>query len=159
MLDVVRGRAADGGVAVELAPVEGLSPVTCDPEGVHRALLNVVGNAVDAVADRDGARVVVAVGAEGGFAEITVTDNGPGIPADKLADVFKPFVSTKGSRGTGLGLAVSRKILREHGGDILVESTEGKGSRFTLRLPLRSPLVADMGRTLGDIPVIPPEPD
>ena len=54
-------------------------------------------------------------------------DNGVGIPANKLGEVFKPFVSTKGSKGTGLGLAVSRKILREHGGDILAQSQPGKG--------------------------------
>jgi signal transduction histidine kinase len=49
-------------------------------------------------------------------------------------------VSTKGARGTGLGLAVSRKILREHGGDIIVQSQAGKGSKFVLRMPMKNPL-------------------
>ena len=74
---------------------------------------------------------------------IHVLDNGVGIPPHKLAVIFKPFVSTKGSKGTGLGLAVSRKILREHGGDIFAQSQPDKGSRFTLRLPIRSPLSAE----------------
>ena len=77
------------------------------------------------------------------------SDNGIGIPPEKLSDIFKPFVSTKGAKGTGLGLAVSRKILREHGGDILVESQPGKGSRFMLRLPLKSPLSLDPGSTIA----------
>jgi signal transduction histidine kinase len=64
-------------------------------------------------------------------------------------------VSTKGAKGTGLGLAVSRKILREHGGDILVQSHPGKGSRFMLRLPIRSPLAQDLGST-GELPAMPP---
>ena len=79
---------------------------------------------------------------------IVVLDNGAGIPPEKLADIFKPFVSTKGSRGTGLGLAVSRKILREHGGDIVVQSQVGKGSKFTLRLPMRSPVTQEIQSTL-----------
>ena len=74
---------------------------------------------------------------------IVVLDNGVGIAAEKLGEIFKPFVSTKGSRGTGLGLAVSRKILREHGGDILVQSQAGKGSKFTLRVPVRGPAASD----------------
>ena len=85
-------------------------------------------------------------------------DNGPGIPPEKLDDIFKPFVSTKGSQGTGLGLAVSRKILREHGGDIVVQSSVGKGSKFTLRLPLRSPLGGDASSTQTELPVAPPPP-
>ncbi len=64
-------------------------------------------------------------------------DNGPGIPAEKLDDIFKPFVSTKGARGTGLGLPVSRKILREHGGDLTAASEPGQGTRFVFRLPMR----------------------
>ena len=74
-------------------------------------------------------------------------DNGPGIPAEKLEDIFKPFVSTKGSRGTGLGLPVSRKILREHGGDILVQSVLDKGSKFILRLPMKSAFAGDASGT------------
>jgi signal transduction histidine kinase len=116
--------------------------VQVDPEGLHRALLNIVGNALDAVEGRDEPQVIVSTGLDprAGWVRIEVADNGVGIPPEKVDDVFKPFVSTKGARGTGLGLAVSRKILREHGGDILVQSQFGHGSRFILRLPVRSPL-------------------
>ena len=69
------------------------------------------------------------------LARIIVEDNGAGIAAEDLDKIFTLFVSDKGSRGTGLGLPVSQKILSEHGGQIHVESTPGAGSRFTLELP------------------------
>src|SRR5207248_9081364 len=119
---------------------EALPLVPVDPEGIHRALMNVVGNALDAVEDRKGAQVTVGTrpDPEAGWVRLLVKDNGVGIPPQRLAEIFKPFVSSKGARGTGLGLAVSRKILREHGGDIQVQSQSGKGSIFILRLPLKS---------------------
>ncbi len=162
--ELVLPRAREKGVQLRLArPDEGLPAVPCDPEAIHRALLNILGNALDAVEEVEGPRVVVGVGREkvldptkGAWVRIVVQDNGHGIPADKLGDIFRPFVSTKGARGTGLGLAVSRKILREHGGDIVVQSEEGKGSTFALRLPLRSPLTGDLSSTQTDLPVAPP---
>ncbi len=135
VLEVVRGRADDNGVSLELTS-DPLPPVACDPDGVHRALLNVVSNAVDAVTGRDAPRVTVHVAAADGFAELRVTDNGPGLPPHKREEIFKPFVSTKGSRGTGLGLPVSRKTLREHGGDVTADDADGGGAVFVLRLPL-----------------------
>ena len=80
--------------------------------------------------------VALRLAEDGQWVELDVTDNGPGVPADKVEEIFKPFVSTKGNRGTGLGLPVSRKVLREHGGDLTAEGLAG-GSRFRLRLPLR----------------------
>lgn len=135
VLDVVRGRAAERGVALTFEPPPGLPPVPCDPEGIHRALLNVVSNALDAVDGADSPRVDVRVSVAGDWAEVAVVDNGPGIPADQREAIFKPFVSTKGSRGTGLGLPVSRKTLREHGGDLVIENAPDGGARFVLRLP------------------------
>ncbi|MGH9677910.1 MAG: sensor histidine kinase, partial [Candidatus Acidiferrum sp.] len=110
-----------------------------DPEGIHRSLLNLVSNALDAVEEVDNGYVIISTRreADGGWVRLEVADNGPGISPDKLREIFRPFVSTKGSRGTGLGLAVSRKILREHGGDIVVQSAMGQGSTFIMRLPLR----------------------
>jgi signal transduction histidine kinase len=60
------------------------------------------------------------------------------VPADRREEIFKPFVSSKGSKGTGLGLPVSRKTLREHGGDLIVADADGGGTRFVLRIPHRS---------------------
>jgi signal transduction histidine kinase len=158
VLELVGPLAAEKGTQLvsKLAPQLPVCPA--DREGIHRAVLNVVGNAIDAVEESDSPKVVVATSVEsdGAWVRVQVRDNGPGIPAEKLSDIFRPFVSTKGSRGTGLGLAVSRKVLREHGGDILVQSQPGKGSLFTLRLPLRSPLAPEGTGTQVEMP-IPPE--
>jgi signal transduction histidine kinase len=136
VLEVVRGRAAGAGIALEFQALPELGLVQCDVDGIHRALLNIVSNAVDAVESIESPRVVVSVRRAEGFAEIAVSDNGPGIPKGKYEEIFKPFVSTKGGKGTGLGLPVSRKTLREHGGDVIVNSEEGKGTEFVLRLPM-----------------------
>jgi len=145
VVELLNGRLKEKGVPLETHLDESLPVVAADPEGIHRALVNVVSNALDAVETRDKPQVVIQslLDSEEGWVRIQVLDNGAGIPANKLADIFKPFVSTKGSKGTGLGLAVSRQILREHGGDILAQSQVGKGSRFVLRLPIRSPVSQD----------------
>lgn len=159
VVELIAAKAKELNVKVETSLAEKMPLVPCDPEGIHRALLNVVSNAIDAVEERPSPHVTVGTRhAEDGWARIVVLDNGPGIPAPKLEEIFKPFVSTKGAKGTGLGLPVSRKILREHGGDIIVQSQMGVGSKFTLRLPLKSPLSADMLGS-GEMPLMPPEPD
>ena len=145
--ELVRGRAEEKGVAVEWHAGTGVEAVPCDPEGIHRALLNIVLNAIDAVEGRESAKVAVQTILEpgGDWAKLIVVDNGPGIAEDQIEDVFKPFVSTKGGRGTGLGLPVSRKILREHGGDITIQSVIDKGSKFTLRIPMKAAFAGDSG--------------
>jgi len=109
-----------------------------DPEGIHRAVLNLVNNAIEAVEDRPDARVNVTTGIddEAGRIVVEVQDNGPGIDPELLPRLFQLFESTKGARGTGLGLAVSRKIIREHGGEIEVNSPTGGGTCFRLSWPL-----------------------
>jgi signal transduction histidine kinase len=140
VVDLMQGRAKEVGATLAVECAGDLPPQAFDPDSIHRALLNLVGNALDAVEGRTAPRVVIRIERENDqdWALVHVRDNGVGIPADKLADVFKPFVSTKGARGTGLGLAVSRKVVREHGGDLTVASEPGVGSTFTIRLPLRS---------------------
>jgi len=69
---------------------------------------------------------------------IAVDDTGCGIPKEDQAKLFEPFFSTKGSKGTGLGLAVVRKVVREHGGEVVCESVPGEGTTFEIRFPLRS---------------------
>ncbi len=90
------------------------------------------------------------------WARVVVLDHGVGIPPEKQGDIFRPFVSSKGARGTGLGLAVSRKIFREHGGDIQVQSQVGKGSKFMLRLPMKSPLLSE-GSGTREQPILRPQ--
>ncbi|MBL8799730.1 MAG: GAF domain-containing protein [Planctomycetia bacterium] len=154
VVELMKGRAKDGNASLEMRLEVTLPPVPAESEAIHRALLNIVTNAIDAVEERNPGQVIVStnVEADGAWARISVTDNGTGIPLNKVAEIFKPFVSTKGAKGTGLGLAVSRKVLREHGGDILVQSQPGKGTRMILRLPMKGPPGYDPGTTLNDAP-------
>jgi len=112
-----------------------------DPEAMHRAILNVVTNGVDACHEREGGRVEVTTqyAVDERMARVRVADNGSGIDKDDLEKIFSVFVSHKGGRGTGLGLPVSQKILQEHGGRIRVESQPGQGSRFTIEFPATTP--------------------
>jgi signal transduction histidine kinase len=100
-------------------------------------VLNVVTNAIDACEGRPEGKVAIATKylEDDALAQITIQDNGVGISAEQLPKIFQAFVSDKGSRGTGLGLPVSQKIVKEHGGRILVDSQIGRGSRFTLEIP------------------------
>jgi signal transduction histidine kinase len=161
VIELLEPRAKELGVNLETKLDEHIPIVQVDPEGIHRALLNIVGNALDAVEGRPDPHITVGTRVRAGdaAARIIVLDNGSGISPEKIAEIFKPFVSTKGAKGTGLGLAVSRKILREHGGDITVQSQPAKGSKFTLRIPIKSPLSQDPSITGSDIPILPPEPD
>ncbi len=154
VVELMKGRAEEVGARLEARPDEQLPIAQADPDGIHRALLNIVGNALDAVEERKNGQVIVgsSLEADGAWVRLVVADNGVGIPPQKVGEIFRPFVSTKGAKGTGLGLAVSRKILREHGGDIVVQSQPGKGSKFILRLPLKSPLSAEASVTQTEPP-------
>jgi signal transduction histidine kinase len=137
VVELMQVRAADASVRLEFQPDPGMIELAFDPDAMHRALLNVVTNAIDACEKRADGTVVVQTECDlgAGVVRIVVSDNGEGILPEDLRKIFSVFESRKGSRGTGLGLPVSQKILREHGGDILLESTPQVGSRFTLQLP------------------------
>ncbi len=114
--------------------------ILLDPEGIHCCLLNLVSNAFDACMDVEhagGAKEVVirTARAEGGGVEYGVIDSGCGMDEDVKDKIFRSFFSTKGTRGTGLGLMITQKVVREHGGDIKVESEKGSGTRFAIKLP------------------------
>jgi signal transduction histidine kinase len=135
VLDLVRGRADERRVAIEKSIPANAPFVACDGEAIHAAVLNVVGNAIDALESVASPRIRIELKTEGESAVIAVEDNGPGVPSEQREAIFQPFVSSKGTRGTGLGLPVSRKILREHGGDLTVEDAAGGGARFAMRIP------------------------
>ncbi len=137
VFELMQARAAECSVELKFEPAENLPLSTFDPEGIHRAILNIVTNAIDAVEGSDRATVKIETGldADSDMFWVAVADNGPGIVEDQLQRIFNVFESTKGARGTGLGLAVSQKIVREHGGEITVQSRLGDGSRFTLAWP------------------------
>jgi signal transduction histidine kinase len=142
VVELSQSRADEREVALTWEPDPSVPVLVFDPEGLHRAILNIVTNAIDAACETDRpGRICVHthyLAAEAKL-RVVVEDNGPGIPSDQLETLFSPFVSTKKSRGTGLGLPVSQKIVQEHGGQILVESQPGEGCRFIVDLPAIRP--------------------
>jgi signal transduction histidine kinase len=143
-MELVKSTAADKGVTIlpEISMTQ--PPVPVDADGLHQAILNLLVNAIDAVESEHG---VVTLSSEFDpveqMAVIEVQDNGVGIAEKDQARLFEPFFSTKGQRGTGLGLAVTRKIVREHRGEIEVVSKVGQGTTFRIKLPLNPSVKAD----------------
>jgi signal transduction histidine kinase len=112
------------------------------PAQVEQVLLNLILNARQAMPRGGRLRVEVRENARTGMAELVVADTGDGIPPERLRLIFEPFYTTKapdadGHGGTGLGLSVCRQIVEQHQGRIRVESLVGKGSTFTVKLPMR----------------------
>jgi signal transduction histidine kinase len=140
-------RAAECGVAIEFRKGDEIPTSLFDAEGIHRAVLNIVSNAIDAVDGTENGAVVVQTGYDksADMLLVAVSDNGPGIPEDQRNAIFNVFESSKGARGTGIGLPVSRKILREHGGRVRVEGGPGQGTRFVLSWPRGNVTLQDIG--------------
>ena len=122
-------------LALELA--EGLPRVPCDRAALFDVVMNLVGNAIDACGKRGFGAVSVRTldDAAAGRIRIQVEDNGPGIAPENLTRIFDPFFSTKGNKGSGLGLAMVQKTMNEYGGSVAVES-DPRRTIFTLCLPL-----------------------
>jgi two-component system sensor histidine kinase HydH len=120
------------GVEIILQAPQDLPPVAADPDQVRQVLVNLLVNALEAVDGRG--RVEAAARAAGGRVEVSVSDDGPGLPAGDAEQLFDPFFSTR-QRGTGLGLAIARRIARAHGGELAAGPAPGGGARFTLSLP------------------------
>ena len=132
MAQVARGDQALGDIELDVEIAKPLA-MHADPAKLRQVLWNLVRNAAEA-ASAGGKHVRVAVRAVAGGAEITVTDDGPGMDKELIARIFDPFFTTK-ERGTGLGLATSHAVIAEHGGRIVVESERGKGTKMVVTLP------------------------
>ncbi len=129
-----------------------MPPIPVDPAGVHQAVLNLLHNALDAVPMKIGAVSMRSeYDAEGQRARIHVIDNGPGIDPENRRRLFEPFYSTKGQRGTGLGLVVTKKIVEEHGGTIDVHSVPSQGTTITLNFSLNPPAAPRSADTHGPV--------
>ncbi len=148
VIELVGPQAAEKQVQIDGQLDPELPEIWIDPAGIHHACLNIMVNAVDAVEPRTGkitisTAVETITAARGGkeqqFYIITIADNGCGIPEAQIGHIFRAFHSTKGHQGTGLGLAVSQKIINEHDGTIDVESHVDAGTTFTIRLPIVAP--------------------
>jgi signal transduction histidine kinase/pSer/pThr/pTyr-binding forkhead associated (FHA) protein len=129
--------AADDKQVMLLTDLDEMPAAPLDTEGVHHVLLNIVNNAIEACPN-EGGRVTIesSYKASGGYVQVKVSDNGGGIPDERLALIFDAFHSTKGHGGTGLGLAAAQKVVREMRGSIDVHSTPGEGTTFTVSIPV-----------------------
>lgn len=137
LIDFEREQMALRGVELSAELAEDVPPVRVDDAQMRQALLNLVRNAAEAVEEVGGGRVVVETRHVGGEdrVELSVSDTGPGIAEDVVPQLFEPFFSTK-QGGTGLGLALTHQIIREHGGTLHVHSTPGQGATFVIALPV-----------------------
>src|SRR5688500_12959362 len=148
-LELIASQANEKGV-MAVADVDRDHPaVPLDPDGMHQVIMNLISNALDAVEAQKGLiRVVCRYDADNRATIIEVIDNGPGIQPAMMRHMFELFHSTKGNRGTGLGLAVAKKIVDEHEGSITVKSAPD-GTTFTIRLPVYHETLSDPSHTHG----------
>jgi signal transduction histidine kinase len=106
-----------------------------DPQILRPSIHNLTGNAIEAIAEHGGSKVTISLEASEKEFRVIVADDGPGIPKEIQRRVFDPFFSTKGKRGTGIGLASVRKGVEEHGGKVILVSEPDQGAEFTLIFP------------------------
>ena len=139
VLDLTFGELHVAEVKISKHFTPGLPGVWADTNQLQQVLVNLVNNAKQAMAEVDGERRLhVAVDRAGPERlRLQVEDTGPGIPAEVIARIFDPFVTTKRD-GTGLGLSISYGIIREHGGTLTAESAPGRGARFIVELPIEA---------------------
>ncbi|NUP88500.1 MAG: GAF domain-containing protein [Candidatus Sumerlaeia bacterium] len=148
VFDTLATRAAEAQVSLEVDLPPDIPPVLADPDQFFRCLLNVVGNGIDACM-MGGSVTVRALHLYRGetayrmfktdgvhdYTVLEIADTGCGIPPHLLDQIFDPFYSTKGSKGTGLGMPVTKKILEEHGGTLEIDSEPGRGTTIRFILP------------------------
>ncbi|MGD8290692.1 MAG: response regulator [Desulfobacterales bacterium] len=143
--ELLKDKAIENNVEITTDLDETIGEVSMDPDTIHESLLNLMSNAVDACLFDDDINKSWQVGIkttleEKRFIRFEVSDNGLGMDRKVIQQLFTSFFSTKGHRGTGLGLMVTRKLIEEHNGTIEVDSELGKGTVFTVRLPYREKL-------------------
>ena len=153
ILKLVHHRAEDKGILLKTDLEEGMPAIPVDEHGIHQVALNIITNAIDAAPKSSGVVTIkVAYDAQGDVAELTVGDNGAGVPDDLRERIFDAFYSTKGHGGTGLGLAVAKKIVDEHRGHISLKSVAGAGTLVRVTLPVHPPANIDSAATHGPAP-------
>jgi two-component system NtrC family sensor kinase len=135
-LELVQHELLARGVRLEFHPEPSLPPILASQDHLQSVWLNLLLNAIDAL-EKSPSYIKITTGREGDEIQISIADNGKGIPPERLTRIFEPFYTTKApGRGTGLGLSVSHRIVKQHGGHIRVESQLGVGSTFTVILPV-----------------------
>jgi PAS domain S-box-containing protein len=137
--DGLEKKASDANTAVEIEIADDSGLLSGDPQAIRAMLLNLLENSLDACRmdkEQEDHTLRLAIRREDPWMKIEVEDNGIGMDQETREKIFSLFFSSKGIKGTGLGLFISNKIVDKHGGDIVVESEPGRGTRFEVRLPL-----------------------
>ena len=153
VVELVTDFAASHNIHISRICDPGLDEMMLDPRTVHRALLNLVNNAMEACLELedDTRKFVVEISitkGDDGSAIFAVKDNGIGMDEETRTRLFTPMFSSKGGKGTGLGLLVTKKLVEEHGGTIDIDTSLGYGSVFTMRLP-EQPGISRNGNNKG----------
>ena len=158
VVELMNGRAREQSVLLVWNKCVDLPPFYFDRNLIYRAILNLVTNAIDAAAEavaeilaenpddqplpdpppQGQVEIKLALEESGRHVQITVLDNGQGVPEDKLDQIFLPFFSSKGAKGTGLGLPVVKKVVSEHGGTVVAQRRPEGGTRFIVTLPFKT---------------------
>jgi len=137
-VNVSRAQAEAKEIAVSVEVPAGLPTILGDAQRLHQALLNLLGNGIKYC--QPGDQITISVERQGQFLRVEVADTGPGIPRKALPRIFERFYrvpdAERRAAGTGLGLVITRRIVEAHGGQISVESQEGKGTKFAFTLPI-----------------------
>jgi len=126
--------AKSSAVDIRFRPEAGLPPILADRVQIQQVLVNLLRNAVEAMADSPKRELILTLAKHGNAVEVTVDDTGPGIAPNVAANLFKPFVTTK-AHGMGIGLAISKTIVETHGGEMTAGDNPGGGARFRFTLP------------------------
>ncbi len=132
-LRLVEAQASENDIRIAVVEHENVPEILADPEFLRSVFNNLFINAVQAMGN-EGGNLNVKISPDDGYVRFDITDTGGGIPRENLSKIFEPYFSTK-ETGTGLGLAIVQKIVESHSGAMEVESKEGEGTRFTVRLP------------------------
>jgi len=136
VLFLLNHRLTRGGVAVTIDIDGGDIDLWCDANRFEQVLLNLIGNAVDAMEGEEDQRIVLSARRDGDFARIDIRDSGPGLPPERLTHMFEPFFTTKAPGvGLGLGLTISAGIIRDFGGELVASNAEGRGAVFSMTVP------------------------
>ena len=139
-LELFRDTFKEHRVTVRRVEETPLPPIAFDPQQVHQVLINLFQNALEAMPG--GGEITITSRVKGANAEISVSDTGVGLAPELAANIFQPYFTTK-EKGTGLGLAICQSIIAEHGGTISVASAPGRGTTFTIQLPLETAPVVE----------------
>ncbi len=133
LVEFVKYEAAESNVQVKTEFAANICKVEIDEKYIKQALINIIKNGIAAM--EEGGTLTLSTWENSGYVHVDITDTGVGISEEKVAKIFEPYYTTK-EFGSGLGLTVVYKVVREHGGEISVQSKEGRGTTFTISLPV-----------------------